>query len=355
MNIGLDQISWYQAVEQAIGSFGDGIVHINMNGFFDMRFMSRDYGERGLYSYELEWIFEHFSKSFEINHYNACYENKEFTKIVVYIETERAPNFIESLPILDRIQGLYPSVEIICVHHDWKEYESKYIKIPSHLWAEETLIHQHGIQPFAGDDIDFPHNLTQEYFTQSNDVERDKLFMCTNKTRRYHKDELINFIRQNNLEDKGMISIKWENIILEDSYQHLKIGKNPMQSFYNNVFCDLGPGSMHNTGIGYFESENIYKPFVYCVIPMIVSWPDYDIQLRKLGLDLFDDIIDTSFYQEGDLDKKFEIIKNNLYIIENTCVEHKRFKDNIWERLLENNIKIKDQNNYVNYVKSFIG
>ena len=46
------------------------------------------------------------------------------------------------------------------------------------------------------------------------------------------------------------------------------------------------------------------------------------------------------------------IIKNNLYIIEKACVEHKRFKDNIWERLLENNIKIKDQNNYVNYVKS---
>jgi len=345
MNIGLDQISWHQAVETAVEKYTP--LFVNMNNYFDERFMARDYGEKGLYSYELEWIFEQFFKDI-----GQRTRNKNFTKMVIYIETERAPNFIQSLPILDRIQGLYPSVEIICVHTDWKEYESKYIKIPSHLWAEEALI---GIQPFAGDYIDLQHNLTQEYFTQSNDVERDKLFLFANKTRRYHKDELINFIRQNNLEDKGMISVRWENITLENSSQNLKVGKNPMQSFYNNVFCDISPGSMHNTGIGYFESEKIYKPFVYCVIPMIVSWPDYDIQLRKLGLDLFDDIIDTSFYQEGDLDKKFEIIKNNLYIIENTCVEHKRFKDNIWERLLENNIKIKDQNNYVNYVKSFIG
>lgn len=347
----MEHFDWYQSVEQAIGRWDDRVAHINMNNYFDERFMRRDYGKGGLYSYELEWILEYFSKTFEIEHYKNCFGNKPFTKMVVYIETERSPNFIETLPILDRIQELYPFVELMCVHHDWKEYESKYIKIPSHIWAFEAL---EGIQPWAGDYITIEHKLTKEDFMQSNDIERDKLFMCTNKTRRYHKDELINFIRQNNLEDKGMISIRWENITLEDSYQHLKIGKNPMQSFYNNVFCDLGPGSMHDLGIGYFESENIYKPFGYCVIPMVISWPDCDKPLRKLGLDLFDDIIDTSFYQEGDLDKKFEIIKNNLYIIENECVEHKKFKDNIWERLLENNIKIRDNLTYVNYVKKII-
>ena len=340
MNSGID---WYKAIETAVRESNSEVMFVNMNDFFDERFQQRVYGEKGLYSYEREWILEYFLKY--IDWYNAI------ETMVVYIETERAPNFIQTLPILDRIQELYPSVEIICVHSDWKEYESRYIKIPSHIWAHEAVS---GIQPHAGDFIDLRHNLTQEYFIQSNDIERNKLFLCANRTRHYHKDELINFIRQNNLEDRGLISVRWENITLENSSQNLKVGKNPMQSFYNNVFCDISPGSMHNTGIGYFESEKIYKPFVYCVIPMVISWPDCDKPLRKLGLDLFDDIIDTSFYQEGDLDKKFEIIKNNLYIIENECVEHKRFKDNIWERLLENNIKITDNNSYVNYVKSFI-
>ena len=341
MNSGID---WYKAIETAVRESNSEVMFVNMNDFFDERFQQRVYGEKGLYSYEREWILEYFLKY--IDWYNAI------ETMVVYIETERAPNFIQTLPILDRIQELYPSVEIICVHSDWKEYESRYIKIPSHIYIDEVGSQ---IQPDDDNDpIDLRHNLTHEYFTQSNDIERNKLFLCANRTRRYHKDELINFIRQNNLEDRGLISVRWENITLENSSQNLKVGKNPMQSFYNNVFCDISPGSMHNRGIGYFESERIYKPFVYCVIPMIVSWPDYDIQLRKLGLDLFDDIIDTSFYQEGDLDKKFEIIKNNLYIIENECVEHKRFKDNIWERLLENNIKITDNNSYVNYVKSFI-
>ena len=205
MNSGID---WYKAIETAVQESNSGVIFVNMNDCFGEMFQRRVYGEKGLYSYELEWIFEQFFK--DIGQHTR---DKNFTKMVVYIENERAPNFIQTLPILDRIQELYPSVEIICVHSDWKEYESRYIKIPSHIWAHEAVS---GIQPHAGAFIDLRHNLTQEYFIQSNDIERNKLFLCTNKTRRYHKDELINFIRQNNLEDKGMISVRWENITLEN-------------------------------------------------------------------------------------------------------------------------------------------
>ena len=54
---------------------------------------------------------------------------------------------------------------------------------------------------------------------------------------------------------------------------------------------------------------------------MITTWKDSDKPLRILGLDLFDDVIDTSFWGEENLEKKFEIIKNNIFTIERDCVE----------------------------------
>ena len=75
--------------------------------------------------------------------------------------------------------------------------------------------------------------------------------------------------------------------------------------------------------------------------------------MRRLNLDLFDDVIDTSFYQEDDLDEKFKIIKSNLSIIENECVEDKRFKDSIWNRLNNNYKRIMDYGNMKNYIKDF--
>ena len=46
--------------------------------------------------------------------------------------------------------------------------------------------------------------------------------------------------------------------------------------------------------------------------------------------------MDTSFYKIEDLEPKFEIIKNNLDTIEKDLVVDKKFREDIWIRLKNN-------------------
>ena len=48
------------------------------------------------------------------------------------------------------------------------------------------------------------------------------------------------------------------------------------------------------------------------------------------------------FYNTDDLDKKFEIIKSNLKIIENDLIVDNRFRDDIWLRLKSNQDRLFD-------------
>jgi hypothetical protein len=54
---------------------------------------------------------------------------------------------------------------------------------------------------------------------------------------------------------------------------------------------------------------------------------------------MFDDVLDTSFYKTDNLDKKFEIIKSNLEIIENDLIVNDKFRDDIWLRVKSNQNK----------------
>ena len=104
------------------------------------------------------------------------------------------------------------------------------------------------------------------------------------------------------------------------------------------------------TPYGYFDSEKAWRPFLMCVIPMIIIYPSYDDYMRDAGFDMFDDVIDTSFYKIEDLDEKNRIIKNNLEVIENDLTTDGRFRDNIWDRLKRNQEYFLDFKNYYKYV-----
>ena len=93
---------------------------------------------------------------------------------------------------------------------------------------------------------------------------------------------------------------------------------------------------------GAFDSEKEWRPFLCCVIPQIVIFKNYDDYLRAEGFDLFDDVLDTSFYKTDNLNRKFEIIKSNLEIIENDLIVDSKFRDDIWLRLKSNQDRLFD-------------
>ena len=320
---------------------GRNVIYVDLTRFFEHKFVGRVYADEAHHSYEIDFL----KKSFEVFLKKIIRDKMDLDSIktiVVTIESERAPKYESCVPFLDFIQSRFPNKKLVCSHHDWQEVDTKYKKIPS-LEYLDAAISGCGTQ-ITEDPLDYK----KEEYTISNDTHRDKLFICTHKTRRIHKDKQIRFIRDNDLEDKGLISISWERKYLEDNLEGSVLSEieitdkksNPMKAFYGMVYCDISCESLHGhdsySGIGHFQSEKIFKPFIYGVIPMITTWKDSDKPLRILGLDLFDDVIDTSFWGEENLEKKFEIIKNNIFTIERDCIENNKFKDDIWKRILKN-------------------
>ena len=332
---------------------------LNVSMMFDHRFVIRNYDDEGLYSYELDFIKKRVDKFLQVQEDTTDIQQK--TEITVLIETERAPKFENCIPILDHIQERYPNKKIICSHHDWQEVETDYVKIPSLSFLSSAI---DGCGTQITED---PKDYDDKDYKISNDKDRSKLFISTHKTRRIHKDKQIRFLRENNLEEKGLVSIAWERKYLEDNLNGQLLAeievenkqKNPMKAFYHQVFTDISCESLHGhdsySGIGHFQSEKLFKPFIYGVIPMITTWKDSDKPLRVYGLDLFDDVIDTSFWNEENLEKKFQIIKENIFTIESNCIENNRFKNSIWTRILENQSKILNTDNMEKFVNHYKG
>jgi len=347
----------------ALGSnWEDGRLILNVTNLFDYRFTIRNYDDEGLYSYEIEFLKKRIDAYCEVLMGERKVEEMgDIQEVIVLIESERAPKFKSCIPLLDHIQKIYPNQKIICSHHDWQEVDSNYIKIPSLNYLSSAI---KGCGTQITED---PTEYDGEDYKISNDKERSKLFITTHKTRRIHKDKQIRFLRENNLEERGLVSIAWERKYLEDNLKGQILAEieiknkqtNPMKAFYHQVFSDISCESLHGhdsySGIGHFQSEKIFKPFIYGVIPMITTWKDSDKPLRVLGLDLFDDVIDTSFWNEEDLEKKFTIIKNNIFTIEKDCVEDNKFKNSIWTRLLDNQSKILNASNVKKFINHYKG
>ena len=166
-------------------------------------------------------------------------------------------------------------------------------------------------------------------------------------------------MKKNNLKSKGYVSEGWNGIFLEhlnndfittvESFESIGYNENnqrypsrddkSLMNFYNDSFCEVTLSSEYDiktSPYGAFCTEKEFRSFLMCVIPMLVSVIDYDKYLKDAGFDLFEDVIDTSFYKTGDLDKKFEIFKENFDIIENDLTIDGRFRDDIWKRLKTN-------------------
>ncbi len=90
-------------------------------------------------------------------------------------------------------------------------------------------------------------------------------------------------------------------------------------------------------------TEKIIKPFLAKQIPLFIALPGLQTELRKLGFDLFDDLIDTSYEVEKSPVKRIEMIVDELErlikldLIKFKNENQKRFDNNY--NLLETLIK----------------
>ena len=244
--------------------------------------------------------------------------------------------------ILDRVSPNFPNKRFIIVCNDNREFNFKYDYINALSgWAivRETFMATKG---------------------RPNDIKNDKrskLFLSRNNRGKRHRLEWVEFLEKNNLKDKGYVSEGWNGIFLEhlnndfietveafedSNYEHNERypsrDDKSLMNFYNDSFSEVVLSSEYKKLLpfGAFCTEKEWRPFLMCVIPMIVMFKDYDKYLKEAGYDLFEDVIDTSFYHTDNLQQKFNIVKENFQIIENNLTTDGRFTDDIWKRLKKN-------------------
>tara|TARA_B100001939_G_scaffold211204_1_gene181717 strand:- start:3257 stop:4381 length:1125 start_codon:yes stop_codon:yes gene_type:complete len=61
-----------------------------------------------------------------------------------------------------------------------------------------------------------------------------------------------------------------------------------------------------------FMTEKVAKPYLGLQIPLFIAWPGYIQELREQGFDLFDDIINHSYDDEIDEEKKIDMVITEL-------------------------------------------
>jgi hypothetical protein len=90
-----------------------------------------------------------------------------------------------------------------------------------------------------------------------------------------------------------------------------------------------------------FFTEKSAKPFLMSQIPLFIAAPGYVNQLRVLGFDLFDDIVDHSYDKEDYIFKRCDLVFNelkrltNLYSLEG------------WNKLITNKLMHRFQRNFM--------
>ena len=265
-------------------------------------------------------------------------------KRVIVIKVGEMFDVIMVNKITKELQKNFPDKEFILLVDDYRELDLDFKFIKSMAgWC----IVLHHAEEHDGEEM--------KTFKSIDNHRRNKLFLSRNNKGKHHRREWVKFLEDNNLKEKGYVSEGWNGIFLEDGIDTVEIlpdGRYPSRNdfslldFYNDSFCEVVLSSEYDikkwSYYGAFDSEKEWRPFLCCVIPQIVIFKNYDDYLRAEGFDLFDDVLDTSFYKTDDLDKKFEIIKSNLKIIENDLIVDNRFRDDIWLRLKSNQDRLFD-------------
>lgn len=294
-----------------------------------------------------------YVRSLDLKYYEDSVINTD--RDIIFYKNGETCDYIEFEKIIDYLQKEHPSKKFVCIFNDYRKFKTPYTYIPSLGWWGEVL------------SSNWPK--IEDIKNISNTHKRKKLFISRNRIGKDHRKQWVSFLRQNDLFDRGYVSVGWENKFIEytdETYLLNPILKNipynkpahadyNLLPYYEDVFTEVvtesGCDPNKINPYGHFDSEKVWRPFLMCVIPMIITYPNYDDYLKDGGFDMFDDVIDTSFYSEIDIDKKIKIISKNFEIIQSKLVIDGKFKDSIWDRLKKNQERFLNYDNYYKYIR----
>jgi hypothetical protein len=181
----------------------------------------------------------------------------------------------------------------------------------------------------------FTHIVRKSVEINTSDVFKD--FILTMRKARPHRTLLWNKLINKNLLNKGF-SI-YHQVDSKNNPEWIGEKDNlcthheihPSMDLYNHSFFEIVPESLYTDG--HFITEKTTKP-ISCRLPFLVlSSPGYLKYLQSLGFKTFDGIIDESYDQEVDLEKRTDLLveqvekiinngSKNFYLATRDICEH---------------------------------
>lgn len=260
------------------------------------------------------------------------------------------------------------------LHHDVWEKCIEYLKPKEVLTIDGSLIPS----------TKYNNIIDRVFFMRNKDIvpkpfsQRNKLYQSLSRVAacKFQRVELTYRLYKRNLLDKGIVSCmsnpdernyrldiahmgtEWEQDFLDilpmtydgfvdshyASFQSV-VGDNVRVNVVNESSFDITESTLFE-GIRYnggrfwtrpFMTEKSVKAFRLHQLPLFVTAGGYVEELRKLGFDLYDDIINHSYDLEKDPTKRINMVVEELYRL--SLIEDKLLsKEGLWERM-EHNVK----------------
>lgn len=122
--------------------------------------------------------------------------------------------------------------------------------------------------------------------------------------------------------DNGFVKLKNNHNLLSDDYEiydkvndNVSNFKNKLSEYYKNVFVEIVSETSY-TEKAYLLTEKTLNSFYGCNFPIVLTSPGAVAQLREIGFDMFDDIIDHGYDAiENPIDRMYYAITRNLQLL----------------------------------------
>jgi len=214
-----------------------------------------------------------------------------------------------------KLIGIYTSDDNI-KYKDWQIFKSEFPNLffisphndTYHPWNAKRIFDNHWIKIYNEliQNKELPSNwLASDVCLGTTYVEKKPyLFQCLNWCMRPHRISMVHHILQNKLDSMGILSSKGGKheeievpVIKIDESKINHSGKSDFRwglkpQFSNNAYIDL---VTETEGEIQFNTEKPLNSFLSLQFPIIFGYKGIVEYYRKLGFDMFDDIIDHSY------------------------------------------------------------
>jgi len=226
--------------------------------------------------------------------YCSIFEHQQKQLFLWYMLGVDSEDLLElKVPYKSSLHNSKFSKKYICFNRRWKEHR---FAVLSMLYSKNLIKDGYvsfSDKPVVSDDL---------YFNHSDAFEK----MCSDTLKLFTKSNL-----QIGFDFKKLLPLVIDNKVFQTYFAH-DSSHRPLMKFYRETYFSLVNETFYNYGQVRFLTEKLFKPIMHKHPFILASTPHSLQMLRDQGYKTFNGIIDESYDNVLDDDKRLELIINEV-------------------------------------------